>query len=227
MLRLTVLLLLLANGLFFAWSQGLLQAYGLAPAQQNEPQRLAQQLHPERIRVLSADDLKRQDAQNTAAVARTTECLQAGLFDDAQVAALRPSLGALPSDSWVFEPGVEPARWIVYMGKYTDNELMNKKLAELRGLNIRLEPLVNPALAPGLSLGGFPTEAQAKTALDQFAQRGVRTARVVQERAEARGQWLKFPQADATLRQRLETGKASLLGGSSLRACPKPAATTP
>ena len=113
------------------------------------------------------------------------------------------------------------------MGKYTDNELMNKKLAELRGLNIRFEPLTSPALAPGLSLGGFPSEAQAKTALEQFAQRGVRTARVVQERAEVRGQWLKFPQADATLKQRLEAGKASLLGGSTLRACPKPATSTP
>ena len=85
----------------------------------------------------------------------------------------------------------------------------------------------NPALAPGLSLGGFPTEAQAKTALEQFAQRGVRTARVVQERAEARGQWLKFPLADATLKQRLEAGKASLLGGFALRACPKPTTSPP
>ena len=43
MLRLAVVLLLLANGLYFAWSQGLLQDYGLAPAQQSEPQRLSQQ----------------------------------------------------------------------------------------------------------------------------------------------------------------------------------------
>ena len=229
MLRLVVLLLLLANGLYFAWSQGLLQDYGLAPAQQSEPQRLSQQLHPERIRLLSSDELKRQDAQAaTASTAqRSTECLQAGLFTDAQVASLRPALVALPSDSWVFEAGVEPARWIVYMGKYTDNELMNKKLAELRGLNIRFEPLTSPALAPGLSLGGFPTEAQAKTALDQFAQRGVRTTRVVQERTESRGQWLLKGRALVLRDGRLEAGKASLLGGSTLRACPKPATSTP
>lgn len=228
MLRLIVLLLLLANGLYFAWSQGLLQIYGLAPVQQSEPQRLWQQLHPERIRLLSAEEIKRQDAQAAAVntAIKANECLQAGLFTEAQVAALRAALGALPSDSWRFEAGLEPARWIVYMGKFTDNELMNKKQAELRGLNIRLEPLGNPALAPGLSLGGFPTEAQARTALDQFAQRGVRTARVVQERAEVRGQWLMFPQADAALKQRLEAGKASLLAGQALRACPKSPNTT-
>ena len=232
MLRLTVLLLLLANGLYFAWSQGLLQAYGLAPVQQSEPQRLSQQIDPERIRLLSADELKRQDTQNASAgtAPRSSECLQAGLFDDAQVAALRPALAALPPDSWLFEAGVEPARWIVYMGKYPDTESMNNKLAELRGLNIRFEPLGNPALMPGLSLGAFATEGEARTALEQFAQRGARTARVVQERAEVRGQWLRFPQADAALRQRLEGAKASLLAGRTPRACAKPAnppASTP
>ncbi len=43
MLRLLVLLLLLANAGYWAWSQGLLAAYGLAPAVQTEPQRLATQ----------------------------------------------------------------------------------------------------------------------------------------------------------------------------------------
>lgn len=229
MLRLLVLILLLANGLYFAWSQGLLQAYGLGPAQQSEPQRLTQQIHPERLRLLTAEDLKRAESAiaPASAPARVTECLQAGLYDDAQLATLRTALGALPPDSWQLEPGVEPARWIVYMGKYPDNDTMNKKLAELRGLNIRFEPLGNPAMTPGLSLGAYPTEAAAKEGLDQFARRGVRTARVVQERPELRGQWLRFPQADAALKQRLDAGKTTLLAGRALRSCPKPSPSTP
>ena len=63
MLRLFVLTLLLANGLFFAWSSGLLQAYGWAPVPQTEPQRMAQQLHPERIRLLGPEELRRLEAQ--------------------------------------------------------------------------------------------------------------------------------------------------------------------
>jgi hypothetical protein len=35
MLRLFVLLLLLANAAFFAWSQGLLMAWGIGPPQQS------------------------------------------------------------------------------------------------------------------------------------------------------------------------------------------------
>jgi hypothetical protein len=53
-MRLIVLLLLMANGLYFAWSQGLMRAYGFAPVQQSEPHRLANQIHPSVLRLLSA-----------------------------------------------------------------------------------------------------------------------------------------------------------------------------
>ncbi len=59
MLRLTVLVLFLANGLYMAWSQGWLRAYGFGPAQQTESHRLGQQIKPEAIRLLTADDEKR------------------------------------------------------------------------------------------------------------------------------------------------------------------------
>ena len=47
---------------------------------------------------------------------------------------------------------------------------------------------------------------------------GIRTARVVQERAEVRGQVLKLAALDDSLRARLDELKAGL-GGKSLRAC--------
>lgn len=225
MLRLMILILLVANGLYLAWSQGLLKTYGWTPAQQTEPQRLAQQIHPERMRILGAEDQRRPEAraaQINPPPQRPTECLQAGLFDERQSEALRQALTpALPAGSWTLESGMEPNRWIVYMGRYADSEAMNKKLAELRArsLNIRFEPLLNPALAPGLSLGSYPTEAAARDALAELASRGVRTARVVQERAEVRGQWLRLPLADTALKQRLDTLKPAL-AGKPLRPCP-------
>ena len=221
MLRFFVLSLLLANGLFFAWSSGLLKAYGWAPAPQGEPHRMAQQLHPERIRLLGTEDVRRLETQAAQAALPPppTECLQAGLFDERQAEILRQALTpALPAGSWVLESGVEPERWIVYMGKYADNEAMDKKLAELRGLNIRFEPLMDPGLAPGLSLGAYPSEAAARESLAQFTGRGVRTARVLRERAEIRGQWLRLPLADAPLKQRLDSFSTEL-AGKPLRAC--------
>lgn len=218
MLRLVVLLLLLANGGYFAWSQGLLRSWGLAPVQQAEPQRLQQQIRPETLRLLSADEARRIETSAPLAV-RAPECLQAGLFDEKQVAALRPSLEPLlPPGSWQLEEVVEPARWIIYMGKYPNAEAVNKKKAELRQIGVSFEGLSNAAMEPGLSLGGFTSQAAAQQQLDRLAQRGVRTARVAQERPEVRGQSLKLPLVDEALRPRLEELKP-LLNGKPLRSC--------
>lgn len=55
MLRVLVLALLLANGVYLVWAQGLLAVYGFAPATQAEPERLLQQIRPEAMQVLAAN----------------------------------------------------------------------------------------------------------------------------------------------------------------------------
>jgi hypothetical protein len=217
MLRLLVLVVLLANAGYFAWSQGHLLAWGLGPAQQAEPQRLVQQIRPEAVRVLKADEARRVEAAASTAV-RPPECLQAGLLEESQTAALTPLLEGWPSGSWSLENATEPGRWIVYMGKYANAEMANRKKSELRQLGISFETLANLSLEPGLSLGGFATEAEANRHLETLAQRGVRTARVTQERAETKGVRLVLPAVDDVLRPRLEEIKP-ILGGRSLRAC--------
>lgn len=53
MLRALVLLLFLANLLFYLWTQGWLTAVvGVQPGGEHEPERLARQIHPEAVRVL-------------------------------------------------------------------------------------------------------------------------------------------------------------------------------
>jgi len=54
MLRLLILLLLLANAAYFAWSHGALAQLGLAPTHQTEPERLLQQVQPELLLVTPA-----------------------------------------------------------------------------------------------------------------------------------------------------------------------------
>jgi hypothetical protein len=212
MLRIFVLALVLINGVYFAWSQDLLRGLGFAPTQQTEPQRLGQQIRPEALRLLSAQELSLMEGVPRAA-AKPTVCLQAGLFDEAQSALLRPTLeSALPAHAWALDTVVAPARWIVYMGQYPSAEDLLKKRSELASLKLKFEPLSNPALEPGLSLGGFETQAAATAALEAFSQRGVRTARVVQERAEVRGVMLRVPAADDALRARLDELQPALMG---------------
>ena len=281
MLRLLVLLLLLGNAGYFAWSHGTLAPYGFAPAAQSEPQRLAQQLRPEALRILtplearqleSAPGLATRPAASaalpTAAVASApktpltpfapassassvaastlaalvslaslaspvppapaasqaqaavaTQCLQAGLFNDEQTAALRTRLqSALPNGSWAFESSIEPARWMIYMGKYSGPDALAKKRNELRQINVSFEPLNNPALEPGLSLGNFSSQLDADAALARIATRGVKTAKVIQTQTELRGQRLKLAAVTAALRTQLEALKPQL-AGKTLQAC--------
>ena len=67
MLRLLVLMLMLINGTYLAWSQGLLHGLGWAPAAQTEPQRLVQQIKPEALRLLSPQELAQAEPSSQAA----------------------------------------------------------------------------------------------------------------------------------------------------------------
>jgi hypothetical protein len=217
MLRLIVLVLLLANAGYYAWSHGLLLAWGLGPAHQSEPQRLQQQIRPESVRILRPEELRQVEAQ-LAQAPRPAECLLSPMLEEVQLAALRSTLASWPPGSWGVEPATEPARWIVYMGPYGGVEQVARKRAELRQIGISFEPPASPQLQPGLSLGGFPSEAGAQQQLARLVALGVRTARVLQERPELQGQRVVLPAVDDTLRPRLDELK-SVLGTKTLRPC--------
>ncbi|MDR7095212.1 SPOR domain-containing protein [Hydrogenophaga laconesensis] len=53
MLRWAVVLLVLANAGYFAWTRGYLDGLGMAPVEQREPERLAGQVKPEALRLLN------------------------------------------------------------------------------------------------------------------------------------------------------------------------------
>ncbi len=218
MLRLLVLVLVIVNAGYYAWSHHMLASYGYAPVQQSEPERLSQQIRPDALTILTTEQERQLDAAARTAD-KVAQCLQAGPFDEAQSAALRQVVQAvLPAGSWAFDEVVEPARWIIYMGQYADAQTLAKKRAELAALNLRTEPLTNPELAYGLSLGGYASEVRANAELAVVVKRGARTAQVVQEREQTRASQLRITALDDATRARLEELKPAL-AGRSLRPC--------
>ena len=223
MLRLAVLLLLLANAGYYAWSQGLLQGLGLAPASPSEPQRLQQQIDPQNLRLLPLEPKSAPPAEPASEAASSTAasaapaCLQAGVFDARQADALRQAAARLPAGSWSLEPVQATRRWMVYMGPFADEDTLAKRRNELRAIGVAYDR-PGAALEPGLSLGRYSSAEGALRALSQLGAQGVRKARVVQERGDTAGFTLRLPAVDEALRAQLETLQPAL-AGKPLRSC--------
>jgi hypothetical protein len=95
-----VVLLLLANALFFGWARGWFAPDWPPPRQgEREPERLAAQVRPELITVLPAAAAS---AAVQAARAAAEVCLEAGPFDAEGLAAAEAALAlaGLPQDQW-------------------------------------------------------------------------------------------------------------------------------
>lgn len=237
MLRLFALLLLVANGLFFAWSNGYLSSWGLTSASKNESFRANEQIEPERIVIRQKDApatnnlpaLDPTPASRTVAttpqtpIAATTSCMTAGAFNDKQSAVLKQTLSTkLPDLRWRFDTVTVPARWIVYMGKYPNIAARDLKKSQLDQIKVSYEILTEGNLEPGLSLGSHPTQAAANQSLQQLFKQGVRTARVLQEAPEQKGQTLVVPAVDDTNRAKLNAVYATIatqLANKSLQIC--------
>lgn len=198
MLRSLVALLLLANLLFFGWTQGWLDGVVPAPhAGEREPWRLARQVNPQRITVLTPQ------AASAAIAAARTACLEAGPFFETEVGAAEAALAAagVPAGRWSREPVHGSAAWLVYMGRFADPATQRVKEDELRRREIDFQELNAPAaLAPGLVLAREGTQAGADAALAGFVQQGVRTARVVALPGKV---WLRAARADDALQAQL------------------------
>ncbi|MFZ9511719.1 MAG: hypothetical protein ACO27H_12145 [Burkholderiaceae bacterium] len=95
MLRITLVILLLANLLYAAWAAGGLRNFGLLPPQVSEPERIAAQIAPQSLRVLPSADAARLEAE-----ARSAQCLQAGPLAAGLLPPLRDKLAGWPLGSW-------------------------------------------------------------------------------------------------------------------------------
>ena len=221
-LRLAVLLLLLLNLSYFFWSEGMLRGAGLGPTVQTEPQRLARQIKPDAVQLRKPEAAMPNSAASAASASTAGpagECLEAGPFDEAQSVDLRRAANdVLPASAWALVPTLTPARWIVYIGQYSSPVTIENKRAELAALKISVEPLTNPELELGLSLGHFETRAAAAAALEALKKRGLRKALVVQEQPELPGVVLRVRLSNGLARAQL-SGLTPALAGKDWLPC--------
>lgn len=208
MLRWLVALLLVANLGFYAWSHGWLKPLGGASSEgEREPERLKRQVRPDAVRLLTP----RSSSSSAAA-----NCLQAGPYADTELAAAEAALRAagIPSGRWQQMAMERPGVWLVYMGRFPDRDVLQRKEAELQRLRQPYEEVHGvPELEPGLALGRFGDRATANTALSQITQRGVRSVRVVALTPPRQVFVLRVDRPDPALQNQLAGLKVPALRG--------------
>ncbi|HEY6240746.1 MAG TPA: SPOR domain-containing protein [Burkholderiales bacterium] len=182
-MRVVFFLLVLANLGFLAW------VYFGAGATQ-EPQLMEQQLNPQAIRVLNAEQLAAlaaEHAKQTAERAKTppkavlAACLELGAFNAGDVPRVQQLLEPLALGSKLSQRREEEiAGYWVFMPPQRNRQAANQKAAELRKLGVEDFFVVqeDPKFRFAISLGVFKTEEAAQARLAELHAKRIRTARV-------------------------------------------------
>ena len=204
MLRTLLVLLVAANLLFLAWTQGWLAPLLPAPrGGEREPGRIDAQMRPEAVVVLDAAAA----AAATAAARRAGRlCLEAGPFGDADLAAAEAALLAagLVAGSWQREQVERSPSWVVFAGRPGDAAARRAREAELRRAGLAYQLAQSPPeIAGGLVVSRHASLAAAEAALAALADKPVRRLAIVALPAPPPQQWLRVPAADAAMQARL------------------------
>lgn len=230
-MKLLFLVLLAVNLALFAYQRG---AFGTLPESGREPERVARQIEPDRIRALTPDQAqalrdkaRAAPAQPTAAADGTLDlsagaaCVEYGDFSEAQLAKVRPKMEALALGERLQAREVElPGWYMVYVPPFKTRAEADRAAAQLREQGVRDFIVVgdNSPLRFGIALGSFRDQELANRHLADLQRRGVKSARVADKPSPVPGTRFVIRGVDAA------TGAALValqkeLGSGRLAAC--------
>ena len=218
-MRALVLVLLLANALFFGWSRGWLDGVTGIPADgEHEPQRAAQQLHPERVQLLG------REAQ---AALQKTACLELGPVASLANAQVQLTKLGVPAATYAPRVDTVPGVWAVATIRLASKDFQARKEETYKKMHIAFEYLQgHPDEEPTIVLSRHASDKAAQAALTQADTRGLKGLRVLPLQPAAQRTMLVFAQADGLLQAKLRNLRDAALS-ASVHDCPAEAAASP
>ncbi len=221
-MKLLFFILLLANG-------AVLLALQSARTSGIEPERLAAQLHPERLTVIrqpaapatAAASVPEVQPEAGPAPAASTACVDIGDFNSRDGAKFETefallSTGALPSKRMVRPP----PQHIVYLPPQAGEAAAGRRLAQLREMGFADSAVIRdePTRRWGISLGLFSRMALAEAQQQKLRDAGVTDARIAEYPVNSARYAYRIAGLDEAATRQLEA-LASGLAGVVLRSC--------
>jgi hypothetical protein len=209
----TLFLLLLAAGLgFFAWVRFL-----AAPDPAIDSQPLAQQIEPEKLRVVPESELARTPPPAAAKPKpgpapaapepAPLACLEWGSFSPADATRAEQRLEPLALGARLAQyRGEETAGWWVFIPPQPNRDAAQKKAAELKKLGVNEYFVVQEEGRQrwALSLGVFRSAEAARAHLDALRAKGVKSAQVGQRETRVSKVWFQVRTVEQALHARLQ-----------------------
>jgi D-serine deaminase-like pyridoxal phosphate-dependent protein len=202
-MKLAFLVLLLANVALFAWRSGVL---GAPPDGGREPQRLARQVAPEKIRMLSPEQLAALRGMARAEADARPACIEFGDFDEASVARAQARLAVLALGERLQAKRVETrGGYIVYLPPQASRADADRLAQELRGRGVRdLVVLGENSLLPNaVLLGSFRDQELAQRHQADLERRGFKGVRLAERPGAGEAMRFEIREVDAPLAQQL------------------------
>ena len=214
-MRTAFFILFLANAALFAyyWTDAGAEAKG-------EAQIIAQQLYPEKIRVLAPEQASAL-AREPDAPKAVAACLEWGAFSGGDAARAAQLLDALALGAKLAQRKLdEVASFWVYIPPLASRQVAMQKAAELKRLGVDDYFVVpdDPKWRFAISLGVFKTEDAAKARLGALRVKGVKSAIVGARDTQLSKVYYQVREADAGLAAKLNELKQGF-PGSEVRDC--------
>lgn len=211
-MRTLFLTLAFANVAFFAWRY---YVENYSPVRGADP--VAQQLQPERIRLVAPEDLARM-----AGGRRQAACVELGPITAGDVARAEEAVSGIAAGLKVSQRRVEePGRWWVYVPPLATRQAAAQRAAELKRQGIEDSSLISddPQWRNAISLGVFRSEEAAAKRAEELRRRGVRGVETGPRESAGARVYVQLRDAPEPVRAKLGDLKESF-PGAEVRECP-------
>jgi len=168
-MRVILILLLLANAALFALTR-------LDKAAAGEPQRLTEQVQPDKIKLLTAREVAQLNPAKAAALADV--CVEWGPLSDAEHRRALAEIAPLNLGTLLSQRRVESEAFLVTLNGFASRAAAERRAGELRARGVADVAVAERGGNVLLSLGVFRTEQAANGRADALAQAGITGTRV-------------------------------------------------